>query len=281
MLFSACHPVSFFLNDRGVDLSIASWNDRSFLLAQAGGYHWIPIPPDWILSDHDLCNPFFEAISEWLFDLNCGLPGRIDNLPIGVSSGLPAHKAPIRQDIDRIILRDPYLRAAGNRYKSHRWELNRLRRVDPSPEIHLWTKGTLSPEINEIKSRFFRMRRQKALNELEWLLVEDLERAHLIAESQWDSLNLTGVSLFVRGQEVAWQWLAFSESKTTAICFLECRDPDINHVSAMMTHLVFQEFPDLSWINIGGDSGISLLALAKDQDHPGILVPGYTQSLPV
>ena len=281
MFFSACHPVSFFLNGRGVDLGISSWENRPFLLARSGGYHWIPIPPDWILDNHDLCDPFFGALSEWLYDLNCGQPGRIDNLPMGVSSSLFQETPPIRQDIDRIILRDPYLRSAGNRYKSHRWELNRLRRMDPSPEIHLWPEGPLPERIAGIKSRFFEMRRQKALNELEWLLVEDLEQAHLIAESQWAHLNLTGVILSVQGREVAWQWLAFSESGTTAICFLESRDPLINNVSTMMTHLVFQRFPNLAWVNMGGDSGISGLALAKDQDHPGILVPGYSQSLPV
>lgn len=279
MLFSTCHPVSFFLNGRGVNLLIGRWRDRPFLLAESSEYHWLPIPPEWILVDHDLWSPFFGELSKWLFRLNCGLSGRVDNLPIGVSGGPPVAPPPTLLDIERILLRDPYLRASGNRYKSHRWELNRLRRIDPKPEIHFWTALSPPQKTDEIKSRFFEMRRQKARNELEWLMVDDLQRAHLIAESKWNELNLTGVILSVRGRDVAWQWLALSESGSSAVCFLECRDPETQHVSAMMTHLVFQLFPDLKWINIGGDSGLSELALAKDLDHPGILVPAYTQTL--
>jgi hypothetical protein len=158
--------------------------------------------------------------------------------------------------------------------------MNRLRRIDPAPLIHRWSDLTSSTKKDEIKSRFFKIRRQKSCSELEWLMVEALERAHLIAESHHNELNLTGLTLSVRGEEVAWQWLALSESGKSAICFLECRDPEINHLSAMMTHLVFQFFPKLEWINIGGDSGLSGLAIAKDLDHPGALVPCYTQTLP-
>ena len=279
MLFSGCHPASYFLNARGVEFELAYWDNRPFLLARSEGYHWLPLPPEWILADRNLSAPFFDELPEWLFSLNAGRNGRIDNLPLGVSGKPSSCPRPIRQDIDRIILRESTLRAAGDHYKTHRWELNRLRRTDPAPEIRRWAEPASSNQIEEIKSRFFKMRRDKALNELEWLMVEDLERAHRIAETNWNILNLTGVILLIQGQEVAWQWLAFSESGDSAICFLECRDPEIKHLSAMMTHLVFQMFSKLDWINIGGDSGISGLARAKDQDRPGVLVPCHTQEL--
>ena len=281
MLFSSCHPVSFLLNDRGVELEMACWDNRPFLLARTEGYHWIPLPPEWILANQDLSATFFDELPEWLFCLNNGRNGRIDNLPIGVSDKRSHDSPAIRQDIERIILREPTLQAAGDHYKTHRWEMNRLRRIDPAPGIRLWSEPVAPPQIEEIKSRFFKMRRDKSLNELEWLMVDDLERAHQIAETYWNTLNLTGVIFSIQGEEVAWQWLAFSESGHSAICFLECRDPERKHFSFMMTQLVFQMFPDLDWINIGGDSGIPGLARAKDQDRPGVLVPCHTQELPI
>ncbi len=279
MLFSGCHPVSYFLNARGVEFEMACWDNRPFLLAKSEGYHWLPLPPEWILDNQFLSDTFLDELPEWLFCLNGGRDGRIDNLPIGVSGKRSSCPPPIRQDTDRILLRESTLRAAGDHYKTHRWELNRLRRTDPSPGIRRWSEPSPSTRMEEIKNRFFKMRRDKALNELEWLMVEDLERAHRIAENNWNILNLTGVILSIQGEEVAWQWLAFSESEHSAICFLECRDPQMKYLSVMMTHLVFQMFSKLDWINIGGDSGISGLARAKDQDRPGVLVPCHTQEL--
>ncbi|MDA8060419.1 MAG: hypothetical protein M0Z37_08745 [Nitrospiraceae bacterium] len=279
MFFSTCHPVSFFLNARGIDFSIGSWLDRPFLLAESSGYHWLPFPPEWTLYDHDSENPFWAELSDWLFKLNDGLPGRVDNLPLGIRCLHSPASPPTLLDTERILLREPYLLAAGNRYKSHRWELNRLLRIDPDPGIRIWSDLSPPPGKDEIKSRFFEMRRKKARNEMDWLMVDDLEQAHLVAESQWKDLSLTGIILSLRGEAAAWQWLALSESGKNAVCFLECRDPEVGHVSAMMTRLAFQQFPDLEWINIGGDSGLPGLALAKDQDHPAILVPEYSQNL--
>ncbi len=285
LLFSPWHPASLLLNSRGIAFLSGRWEGLPFLLASASGTHWLPLPPPWFGEDPDRQQTFLREAAPWLFSLNQNLPSRIDNLPLGMLFSPDHPSPPVPQDRDRILLRENVLRPTGHRYRSLRWEVNRLLKQDPSPRIEPWPAGSdrlallNHPGIRDVANRFFLLRREKARSEMELLMAEDMEAIHHNAVSIAPDLGLTGFVLWVRDHPAAWQWIVFSESGQAGICLLECRDPEIPGASIMLTRRLFEALPALRQLNIGGDSGISSLAVAKDLDHPGLVVPTYSREL--
>lgn len=278
-LLSGTHPLSFLLFDRGIDLWEARWENRPFLVAEAGGHSFLPAPPYWTLPSGNSGglehSRFWKECARSLASWNNGVPGRLDGLPMGF--GIPGCPPPRRSEVDYLLDRTGWIPLGGRSFRAMRWERNRLFRLRPDVRAVPWDNTFFSDAIILLE-RFFANRRERSKDPYILALLDDQRAAHEKALSHSDALGLEGWTLVSGHRLIGIEW--YARGSGDAVCFLEARDPDITGIPVFLTLSYFEAHPDCRWINIQGSAGVPSLERAKSLDCPALAVPVHSQDLP-
>lgn len=241
------------------------------------GIRFLPIPPRLLFDpmDRESGSRFLEQCRKRA-EAEEGFPGRMDHCPPGVLPGvLP--RFPSLQEVEYALRRRTLVCPTGNSGRSLRWEANRFGKDHPKALVRP-VKEADFPSVLGLVREFGEMKRSRAADDLERLMVEDMMAAHeraVIHHRQW---NMSGWVLEEGGRILGVGWYGLSQDETTLVCFLEARDGALSNMGSILTRQVLLAVNSAQWVNMMGAGGLSSVDRSKRTRPHDLEIPLYTVS---